>query len=51
MPEFEAALAGYEQDGNTVALRTIEERASAAAAAPASATLRPRAPGSEREGA
>jgi UDP-N-acetylglucosamine:LPS N-acetylglucosamine transferase len=25
--EFEAALAGYEQAGNSVALRTIEERA------------------------
>ncbi len=33
LEEFEAALAGYEQDGNTVTLRTIEERASAAAAA------------------
>ena len=29
--EFEQALAGYEQAGNTVALRTIEERAVAAA--------------------
>jgi len=33
LDEFERALAGYEQDGNTVTLRTIEERASAAAAA------------------
>ena len=33
LPEFEAALASYEQDGNSVALRTIEERAVEAAAA------------------
>jgi UDP:flavonoid glycosyltransferase YjiC (YdhE family) len=32
LPEFEAALAGYEQDGNRVALETIEERVAAAAA-------------------
>jgi uncharacterized protein (TIGR00661 family) len=31
LEEFELALAGYEQVGNTVALRTIEERALAAA--------------------
>jgi uncharacterized protein (TIGR00661 family) len=31
LEEFELALAGYEQAGNTVALRTIEERALAAA--------------------
>jgi uncharacterized protein (TIGR00661 family) len=35
LPEFERALAGYEQSGNEVALRTIEERAlEVAAAAP-----------------
>ncbi|MGH2714009.1 MAG: glycosyltransferase family protein, partial [Thermoleophilaceae bacterium] len=35
LPEFEHALAGYEQVGNSVALRTIEERAvQAAGAAP-----------------
>jgi uncharacterized protein (TIGR00661 family) len=33
LPEFEAALAGYQQDGNARALRTIEERAIEAAAA------------------
>ncbi len=33
LPEFEAALASYEQVGNAVALRTIEERAAAAAEA------------------
>jgi uncharacterized protein (TIGR00661 family) len=32
LPEYEEALAGYEQEGNTVALRTIEDRALAAAA-------------------
>ena len=31
--EFETALAGYEQEGNAVALRTIEDRAIAAVAA------------------
>jgi len=31
LPEFEAALRGYEQDGNRVALETIEETVSAAA--------------------
>jgi uncharacterized protein (TIGR00661 family) len=36
MPEFQQKLAGYEQVGNSVALRTIEERLEAAAeAAPA----------------
>jgi uncharacterized protein (TIGR00661 family) len=33
IPEFEEALAGYEQSGNTIALRAIEERAREAAAA------------------
>jgi uncharacterized protein (TIGR00661 family) len=33
LDQFEHALAGYEQDGNAVTLRTIEERASAAVAA------------------
>jgi hypothetical protein len=33
IPEFEAALAGYEQSGNEVALRTITERAIEAARA------------------
>jgi hypothetical protein len=32
LPEFEDALAGYRQDGNRVALDTIEERVEAAAA-------------------
>jgi uncharacterized protein (TIGR00661 family) len=31
--EFEEALAGYEQDGNTITLETVEERAAAAVAA------------------
>jgi uncharacterized protein (TIGR00661 family) len=31
LPEYEQALAGYEQDGNSVALRTIEARAVKAA--------------------
>ena len=31
LDEFELALAGYEQVGNTVALQTIEERAGTAA--------------------
>jgi hypothetical protein len=36
MPEFQRELAGYEQVGNSVALRTIEERLEVAAdAAPA----------------
>jgi uncharacterized protein (TIGR00661 family) len=33
LDDFEAALAAYRQDGNTVTLRTIEDRAVAAAAA------------------
>jgi hypothetical protein len=33
IPEFEGALATYEQNGNTIALRTIEDRAIDAAAA------------------
>lgn len=33
IPEFEGALATYEQSGNTVALRTIEDRAGEAATA------------------
>jgi UDP:flavonoid glycosyltransferase YjiC (YdhE family) len=33
LPEFEAALAGYEQDGNTRTLATIAEVAAGAAAA------------------
>jgi uncharacterized protein (TIGR00661 family) len=33
LDDFESALAGYRQDGNTVTLRTIEEVAAAAAAA------------------
>jgi len=33
IPEFEKALAGYEQSGNSIALRAIEERALGAAAA------------------
>jgi len=33
LPELEATLAGYEQDGNALALRTIEDRALEAAAA------------------
>jgi UDP:flavonoid glycosyltransferase YjiC (YdhE family) len=33
LDEFEEALGGYEQDGNAVALRTIEERATEAASA------------------
>lgn len=33
LPEFEAALAGYEQDGNTRTLATIDEAAAGAAAA------------------
>jgi UDP-N-acetylglucosamine:LPS N-acetylglucosamine transferase len=32
LPEYEEALAGYEQEGNSVALRTIEDRAVVAAA-------------------
>ncbi len=32
LPEYETALAGYEQDGNRVALETIEARVTAAAA-------------------
>jgi hypothetical protein len=35
IPQFEEALTGYEQSGNSIALRAIEERAlEAAAAAP-----------------
>jgi uncharacterized protein (TIGR00661 family) len=33
LPEFEAALADYEQEGNALALRTIEDRALAVARA------------------
>jgi uncharacterized protein (TIGR00661 family) len=33
LDDFEAALAGYEQDGNAVTLQTIEERAAAATSA------------------
>ena len=33
LPDYERALAGYDQVGNSVALRTIEDRAVAAAEA------------------
>src|SRR4051794_28255605 len=42
LPEFESALAAYEQAGNSLALRTIEERAAVAAGAAAGELRRER---------
>lgn len=42
LEKFEDALAGYEQDGNAETLRTVEERAEAAAAEPVRALRRER---------